>query len=105
MTHAEEIKDLLDHPEKLLQKRPFTRGAEFEPDGTDDAPIYRNNEVQARLPRYKRLIVPQEQFLQELDPNCHRAIPHSMLICLILMVKHIPGIITQVLSQQLIISV
>ena len=71
MTHEEEIRDLLDHPQKLLQKKPFTRGAEFEPDGMDDVPIYLNNEVQARLPRYKRIVVPQEQFLQELDPNCH----------------------------------
>lgn len=71
-TRDELIQELLANPSRLKTKKPFTRGAE------------RNDRVSARsrtsgigeklevcAPRYRGYVVPQEQYLRELDPYCH----------------------------------
>ena len=71
-TRDELIQELLANPSRLKTKKPFTRGAE------------RNDRISARsrtsgigeklevsAPRYRGYIVPQEQYLRELDPYCH----------------------------------
>lgn len=68
-TRDELIQELLANPSRLKTKKPFTRGAE------------RNDRVSARsrtsgigeklevcAPRYRGYVVPQEQYLRELDP-------------------------------------
>ena len=73
-TREELIKELLADPNKLKRKKPFTRGAER------NKTIYSSGKrstvgvggsVEVDAPRHNRYIVSQEQFLRELDPNCH----------------------------------
>lgn len=70
MNYKALITELLSDPQKLKQKKPFTRGAEeirtYLPATTDI-----NGTIEAVLPTYRREIVTQEQFMHELDPNCH----------------------------------
>lgn len=65
------IADLLSSPQKLITKKPFTRGAErgVMPSISNTCEIA--GTITASLPKYKYHTVPQEQFLRELDPNCH----------------------------------
>lgn len=71
MTRDEIIKGFVSNPTALLQKEPFTRGAERSDDCDTNNTVYPNGTVTARLPRFKRQIVTQEQFMRELDPACH----------------------------------
>ena len=72
-TRQEQINELLANPNKLKSKKPFTRGAERSRDsqrmGSNTSGIGQMMEV--RAPHIRRYIVPQEQFLRELDPACH----------------------------------
>ena len=71
MNVREDIQALLNDPERLLQKKPFTRGA----DRTYFPRIKKTTEVgetiQVNLPKYRRYNLPQEQYLRELDCACH----------------------------------
>ena len=73
MSREDIIKDFLAHPDKLLQKEPFTRGADNEGD-YGEGTVTANGTVPARLPRHKRRIVTQEEFMRELDPKCHNCL-------------------------------
>lgn len=64
------IADFIAHPDKLLQKEPFTRGMDNEGGWHEDT-VAPNGTVRATLPRQRRRIVTQEQFMRELDPACH----------------------------------
>ena len=72
-SREELIKDLLANPEKLKRKKPFTRGAERDrgivKESSSTSGIGELRDVSA--PRYRRYVVPQEQYLRELDPYCH----------------------------------
>lgn len=75
MTPSEQIKFLLEHPDELLKKKPFTRGQGriiqgSEPAGTADV----GETVSAVLPDIPRIIISQDQIAQELDPNCHKVL-------------------------------
>ena len=65
------IRELLNNPEKLKMKKPFTRGADrsYEPNIAEFVEV--GGKVSATLPTYREYVVPQEQFLKELDANCH----------------------------------
>lgn len=65
------IQELLSDPEKLKLKKPFTRGADrsYMPPHKEYAEV--GEKIHATLPTYREYVVPQEQFLRELDPNCH----------------------------------
>lgn len=66
----EQIEYLLSDPDLLRQKAPFTRGA----DNYDNCRVKKisiGGTVLATLPNVKRLVIPQSQFLKELDPECH----------------------------------
>lgn len=66
------IRKLLKSPDKLREKRPFTRGAERTK--VDESAVAVGGKVQATLPTHKRYTVSQERFLRELDPNCHNVL-------------------------------
>jgi hypothetical protein len=68
-----EIDRLLSDPDKLKVKKPFTRGADLAHAGrnTDRRYVDIGETVQAYLPNYRSKVVSQEQFMLELDPNCH----------------------------------
>lgn len=73
MGYKEQIKELLSNPQKLKQKKPFTRGEnrksmEF---GFSVDSVGLNETLEAYIPSFEKEIVTQEQFLRELDPNCH----------------------------------
>lgn len=68
------IKELLKNPDKLRQKRPFTRGAERSKSLSVSGKIHVGGKVVMGLPTYNRYVVAQERFLRELDPNCHNVL-------------------------------
>ena len=65
------ISQLLANPEKLKMKKPFTRGMDRETMSTLPNDIEVSGKVSAVLPNFRKTIVPQEQFIAELDPMSH----------------------------------
>lgn len=67
-----QITELLESPDKLRMKKPFTRGADrsYGPNMSQQTAEI-GQAIQAQLPRYKERIIPQEQYKRELDPACH----------------------------------
>lgn len=69
--YREIIRELLANPERLKTKKPFTRGADRSYNPTYQDYVDVGGKVSAHLPTYRKEVVPQEQFLRELDANCH----------------------------------
>lgn len=69
--YKELIRELLSNPEKLKMKKPFTRSLDrsYQPNTSDFVDV--SGKVSATLPTFRKYIVPQEQFLRELDPLAH----------------------------------
>lgn len=80
MTPEETIRYLLADPERLLQKKPFTRGGDMDNAVLRSAlsgarsTVDINETHRVRLPRLKKKIITQEQYLSELDPECHKVL-------------------------------
>ena len=70
------INDFLSNPQKLLLKKPFTRGTGSAgiKDKNDGKEIVASCKSEAILPRFKRVVVSQERFAKELDPQSHDVI-------------------------------
>lgn len=66
-----QIKYLLADPERLLERKPFTRGADMNSMDNDFPGVFAGGRVRARLPRVKRNVISQDQYIAELDPNMH----------------------------------
>lgn len=66
-----QIERLLSDPEKLKDKKPFTRGADRGYMPTYPKTVNIGEKISAELPTYRQYIVPQEQYARELDPSCH----------------------------------
>ena len=68
---SEQVKALLLDPDRLREKKPFTRGADrsYRPSVKDYADL--TEKVTAHLPKYREKIVTQEQFVRELSEYCH----------------------------------
>lgn len=75
------INDFLSNPQKLLLKKPFTRGTGNAgiKDKNDGKEIVASCKSEAVLPRFKRVVVSQERFAKELDPQSHDVIFDSNL--------------------------
>lgn len=73
MTREELKKKLLDNPDLMLVKKPFTRGTEVMNSCTDSM-VALNEKIQVSLPNIKKKTVSQAQFLEELDPNSHKVL-------------------------------
>lgn len=71
MNYKDLIKELLSDPQKLKQKKPFTRGSDTGYEPTHPKDIHLNETIEAYLPSYKRIVVTQEQFMKELDVDSH----------------------------------
>ena len=71
MNYKDLINELLSDPQKLKRKRPFTRGAEMGYEPSYPSEVELNSTIEAYLPKYKRIVVTQEQFMRELDPATH----------------------------------
>ena len=73
-TREEIVQDLLTHQDKLLAKRPFLRGGSVSVDDVTDGEDTTGGKRKAHIPRLSRMIVSQERFVRELDPNSHNVI-------------------------------
>lgn len=65
-----DVKALLKDTNKLLQRKPFTRGGTFD----RRAKVYKvsaGSTVTAQLPRIRKQVITQDQYMAELDPNMH----------------------------------
>lgn len=72
MAYKDEISRLLQSPDELLKRKPFTRGGDIDIDKYEGKSVFiGGGVVEAQIPRFKAIIIPQEQYLKELDPNCH----------------------------------
>ena len=80
-SREEIVAGLLADPERLLMKKPFTRGMDIEPSVSDrlhnilsGKSVEIGGMTRARLPRVRLYTVTQEQFAAELDPDCHKVL-------------------------------
>lgn len=73
MTYREQIDALLAEPEKLMRKKPFYRGGSYNP-RSSQRNAYMGDMIEEPLPETKMTVVPQMQFLMELDPNSHKVL-------------------------------
>lgn len=71
MNRQEKIKYLISHPEEILKFKPFTRGRNFDNMRINNVVVNTNEKVSAYIPMQEKYVVDMEQFLRELDPNCH----------------------------------
>jgi hypothetical protein len=71
--YRQKIEDLLLHPDKLKVKKPFTRGMADDHSFVNriDSKVDVGERISVSSPVLRRYVVPQEQFVRELDPNCH----------------------------------
>ena len=70
MINEQKVKELINNPEKLLMKKPFTRKIDLAYNG-NNATVKLGDNVSASLPKLNYTLVAQDQFLRELDPNGH----------------------------------
>lgn len=68
------IMELLSNPEQLLMKKPFWRGVKTRPrlGLTEDVDV--NDTISVIAPNYRKVIVEQSKFVEELDPYCHEVL-------------------------------
>ena len=72
MGYQEQIEYLINHPEELIKKKPFTRGSDKLSDLPKGGNAIELGEVRtAELPSIEKREVTQARFLAELDPDCH----------------------------------
>ena len=71
MSYKDKIQELIDNPEKLIIKKPFTRGAERQSCNDLNRSVQIGERKTAQLPRRRYIEVSQEQYINELDNNCH----------------------------------
>lgn len=69
--YLEQIKYLLSDPQRLKQKKPFTRGTDFSSLSLNNGVVNNSETREARLPYHRDYVVTQEQFMMELDPQAH----------------------------------
>lgn len=74
MTTKEQINYLLTDPERLLARKPFTRGADSGTIDRDDNDVYIGSTVRASLSRIKRHVISQDVYISELDPEMHKVL-------------------------------
>lgn len=66
----QDVKALLKDRQKLLQKKPFTRGGTIDRRGKIPK-VTAGSTVTAQLPRIRKQVISQDQYCAELDPNMH----------------------------------
>lgn len=71
MSYKDTITKLIDNPESLIVKKPFTRGADRQSFSDTNRSVQIGERKTAVLPRRRNIEICQEQYINELDPNCH----------------------------------
>mgnify|MGYP001775022027 CR=1 FL=1 len=74
MDVQEKIKELLSDPEKLLRRKPYTRGIKKLSSYSAEREIYIGDTVRARLPRIKNIVLSEDELAMELDPSSHKVL-------------------------------
>ena len=70
-TYEELVNELLSTPDKLITKKPFTRGYERCSNPNEGKIVGISDKIEVTSPYVKKKVVTQEQFLRELDPSSH----------------------------------
>lgn len=70
-TYEQMVMDLISNPNKLIEKKPFTRGADRRCSSNYSSTNDIGEKREATLPCYKEYIIDQETFRRELDVYCH----------------------------------
>lgn len=72
---TERINWLINHPDELKKKKPFKRGiSELVDDCRSDKVVPFNSMEDVVLPSMKYVVVTQDEFLRELDPQSHKVL-------------------------------
>lgn len=71
MDTQKQIDYLLADPERLLKRKPFTRGADMTSVMETTPSVYVGGMVRATLPKVKKNTISQDTYIAELDPNMH----------------------------------
>lgn len=66
-----DVAEVLKNRDKLLRKKPFTRGGKIIPRGKPDQKVSLGSTVAARQSEVKKKVISQDQYIAELDPNMH----------------------------------
>ena len=66
-----DVRELLKSREKLLKKKPFTRGGKVVPNGKAYKNTSLGSSVTARLSGIRKQVISQDQYMAELDPYMH----------------------------------
>jgi len=66
----QDVASLLKDKQKLLRKKPFTRGGVIQPTGKTPK-VVPGGTVAAQLPKIRRQVITQDQYCAELDPDMH----------------------------------
>lgn len=74
MTTQEQIEYLISEPDRLLERKPFTRGAEMSSLDINLPDVYVGGRVSAQLSRVKRHVISQDTYIAELDPEMHKVL-------------------------------
>ena len=68
---AGDVKALLTDREKLLRRKPFTRGGKIQQTYKNQKPVHLGSKIAARQSCIKKEVISQDKYMAELDPNMH----------------------------------
>ena len=68
---ADDVKALLTNREKLLRRKPFTRGGVIQQNLKKQKPVHLGSKVAARQSSIKKEVITQDEYMSELDPYMH----------------------------------
>ena len=68
---ADDVKALLTDREKLLRRKPFTRGGVIQQNLKKQKPVHLGSKVAARQSSIKKEVITQDEYMSELDPYMH----------------------------------
>lgn len=71
VSRQQQVEALLSDPDKLRQKKPFTRGVVRDVYAIDGKEVGHVEQIMVDLPKSRRYIVPQEKYVRELSPWAH----------------------------------
>lgn len=71
MTPQEKLQYLLDNPEEMIKKKPFTRGSDRYTQDQENGHARVGETVDVTVPEFERNIISPDRYLAELDPACH----------------------------------
>lgn len=68
---ASDVRALLNDREKLLRRKPFTRGGKIQQNFKSNKPVHLGSKIAARHSCIRKEVISQDQYMAELDPYMH----------------------------------